>query len=380
MRQRSSVILWLSVLAGLWLLAPNSLAGSDDCVVCGHPPRETIYTVQDKVTWQRVNICEACNKIFELCFLCGLPVLTNSPSATLLNDGRVLCPRDSKGAVLKAEEGERICRETRDRLDRLLSRFMTFPSTNVTVSVMDRVHIEELFHLAGNDYQCPNVWGLTRTITNQDQLSFKISIMTGLPQNWFRATVAHEYGHAWLASHLTPERRKTLGDDAREGFCELMGVLLMDALGDSEHKAYLFRNAYTRGQIDLFAATEKQYGLNDILDWMQYGKDGLLKAENSGLIHNVDLPRRAAPQATVIPSVAPAPAPISDTLALKAIFWDQKHPLALINGQTFGVNDAANVRVGTSNVSVRCLSISRNSVRIRLSATGEERELALPVK
>jgi hypothetical protein len=41
------------------------------------------------------------------------------------------------------------------------------------------------------------------------------------------------------------------------------------------------------------------------------------------------------------------------------------------------VNEEGKVRVGRTNVAIRCLAIRQDSVRIRIVGSGEERELRL---
>jgi hypothetical protein len=297
-----------------------------------------------------------------------------------LPDQRVLCARDARTAVLREEEGLRICREVRDGLDRLFSRFTTFPETNVTVGLVDRIHLLHLFKLAGNDYHCPNVWGITQAKTNHRGVEYHISLMTGLPFSWFQATCAHEYSHAWVGEHLSRARKASLSRDAEEGFCELVAFLFMESLGNEAQKAMILRNAYTRGQIDLFVAAQRSYGFNEILDWMQSGADDQLATTDPGRVRKLEPRYSTGPPAMDLSVNRAAPRRAPDSLILKAIFWDQKRPLALINDQTFGVNEEARVRVGTTNVLVRCLGISPDGVQVQVVGSDSEQTLRLKSK
>ena len=142
----------------------------------------------------------------------------------------------------------------------------------------------------------------------------------------------------------------------------------------------ILRNGYTRGQIDLFVAAETSYGFNDLLDWMKYGTDARLSVSDPARVHKVTPPQRKSQPASsfVLVGGEPPVAPLS--LVLKAVFWDQKRPLALVNDHTFGVQEEGKVRLGTTNVTVRCLAITQNTVRIRIVGTGEERELVLKAR
>lgn len=371
--------IWLLLSLHVLLCDPTHVipAEADVCAVCGKPFSDSYYSIEDKVTLEKKHVCKTCEQIFHNCFVCGLPADTNVTGFIELPDRRALCARDARTAVLHEEEGVRICREVRDELNRLFSRFTAFPETNVTVRMVDRVHLVELFKLAGNDYQCPNVWGFTGTKTNHNRRVYTISLMSGLPLNWFQATCAHEYGHAWVGEHLAPARKEAISRDAEEGFCELLAFLLMESVNDEAQQAMILHNAYTRGQIDLFVAAQQSYGFNEILDWMQFGTDDRLSAEEPGRVRRI-AQKRSNPTMTLTlaaPHVAGTPAP--DSLELKAIFWDPKRPAAVINGRTLRPNQEASVRIGSTNILVRCLDISPDSVKLRLISSGQEQTLQL---
>lgn len=352
------------------------------CASCGLHLGYYVYIVEDMVTHEKVNVCAACELNFPDCYICGLPACTNIVGCAQLSDGRVLCARDAKTAVLGDEEGIRLCGEVRNSLDRLFSRFMTFPDNNVKLAIADRVHLRDLYKLAGNDYHCPNTLGYTQFRTNRNKITYAISIMSGLPRPEFQATCAHEYTHAWINEHISPQRRDTLGGDAEEGFCELVGYLLMDSQHEEAQKTKMLRNAYTRGQIDLFIDAERRLGFNDVVDWIQYGEDEELSASDPNRIRRLAAaPRPSTPAAAPLPVYRAAPVTAPSTLVLKAIFWDPVHPTAVVNDHTFGPNEQGKVKVGTTNVNVRCLSIRKDAVRIQLVDSAEEKELRLqPVK
>ena len=317
-------------------------------------------------------VCPDCVKVTSRCFICGLPVKTNFVS---LADGRLLCSRDAETAVVDDGRVREVCRQTRDELDRLLSRFVSFPEKNVKIVAVDRLELEQLFKQAGRDHDCPNIMGRLETRTNRFGMEHTLSVLNGLPLAELKATCAHEFGHAWVHETLTPKRREALGHDAHEAFCELLAYKLMDAQNEETEKKLIQRNNYTRGQIRLFIAAQEKYGFNDVLDWVQYGTDSDLSEEEPGRVRRVEFPRQTRTAAVAGAAVAPEPAPAN--LALKGIFWSPTRPQALINGRTFEVNEEGKVRLGTSNITIRCLSIEEHVVRIRLAESGEERQLQL---
>jgi hypothetical protein len=373
------VSFWLSLSLHLLALGSTQLlaAEADVCAVCGGPFGDVYYSIEDKVTLEKKHVCKTCDQTFPDCFICGVPANTNLAGFIELPDKRALCARDAKIAVLREEDGLRICRDALDQVDRLFSRFTDFPETNVTVRIVDRVHLLKLFKLAGNDYQCPNVWGITDTKTNRNHNAYTISLMSGLPLSWFQATCAHEYGHTWVGEHLSKARKDTISKDAEEGFCELLGFLFMESANDPSATSMILRNAYTRGQIDLFVAAQRSYGFNEILDWMQFGSDDRLSADEPGRIRRIvqSGSKPTLKVALAAPRASGRSAP--DSLVLKAIFWDPKQPTALINDRSFSLNEEAAVRVGKSNVLVRCLAISPDSVQLRVAGSDHEQTLRL---
>jgi len=356
------------------LFSGRLLADSDHCAVCGLLFGTRVYTIEDQVTGHKVQICSDCATLSTVCFICGLPAKTGY---TQLPDSRILCARDARTAVLDEAEARRIYRATKDSLDRLFSRFMNFPDTNVTVAIVDRVHLQELFKFAGHDYVCPNVWGYLETTTNKARAQHKLSVLSGLPLASFQATIAHEYTHAWINENVSAKRRQNLNQDANEGFCELVAYRLMDSQNEEGQKRLIKLNAYTRGQIHLFIEAEQTYGMNDIVDWMKYGTDDRLVAGDLRRVRDVELPRLGARAATNLAAYGLKSTSIPDTLVLRGISWVQPRPVAMINNRTLGVNEQGRVRIGKTNITFRCLAIRQDAVRIQIIGSGEERELRL---
>ncbi len=359
----------------LFLLSAAHARAEDICAVCGKEiTGDTVYIFTDKVTNEKKDLCLDCSRLPDVCFVCGMPVKENFAR---LPDGRVLCARDAKNVVLDPQEAKKICSEVQDEMDRLFSRFTSFP-TNVEVHVVDRVNLQALFKVPGNDYECPDILGYFRARTNQHVVHFQISVMSALSRAETKSTYAHELSHAWVAQNVSRERRKKLDQDAQEGFCELISYLLMDADNEEGEKRSILQSSYTRGQIDSFVAAERAHGLNDVLDWMKWGTDSYLDPNDPDQVRVVSMPKEnstPAPTALVFRQATVAPAP--DVLILKGILGGNGHALALINDQSLAVGEAAKVRVGTSNVLVRCIGIEKDSVRIQVGNSGEPQVLSL---
>ena len=98
---------------------------------------------------------------------------------------------------------------------------------------------------------------------------------------------------------------------------------------------------------------------------------------NEDNCRDVDIPRAARVAPIGVSSYEENPSPAPDKLVLKGISWTASRPLAIINNQSFAPGEAGKVRVGTTNVNIRCLAVQANSARIQILPSGEELELSL---
>lgn len=358
----------------LLCLAGRISANPDNCAVCGMPIENLYFFWEDKVAGGKKAICEKCAVLTTTCYLCSLPV---KKDFTELPDGRILCARDVKSAVLDDHAAEQICREVKDALDRLFSRFVTFPGTNVTIALADRVNLQELFKFAGNDAVCPNVWGYYQSKTNDHHLAHDIHLLSGLPKASLKATCAHEYTHAWMHESVSPQRQKSLSGDATEGFCELISYLLMEAQNEENQIGVIKSNGYTRGQIHLFLQAERRFGFNEVVEWVQFGEDDRLMKDDLMRVRRVALPRRTNAAITSFSLQSAESPPSPDTLVLKGIKWSKTRSMAIINDRTFEAQETSLVHVGKTNVAIRCLAIQEDSVVIQVVGSGERQTLKL---
>ena len=350
-------------------------ARADICAICGQEIHGTVYMVTDKTTGQKVEVCSNCAQL-PRCFICGLPV---KDDGVQLPDGRWLCARDSKTAVLDPDQIQETFEDVHDALDRMYARYTAFP-TNVYISVIDRVDVDSMFQMVGNSFESPNVLGVTQAGVVDGKKRYKIGLLGGQPMAQLREVCAHELSHAWVGENVSAERHAQIDRDAEEGFCEMMGYLLMDAEDQEGEKKRVLANSYTRGQVNLFVEAEQQYGIDEVMDWMQYGVGGRLEEGHLDEIRDVKMPgsngsaNYAAPSARTYASVPP---PVLTTIQLQGIMWGGV-PSAIINGKSFFPGDISRIHVGQADVLIRCVDVEKNSVRIKNLKTGEEQRLSLP--
>lgn len=368
-----------SLLVAILFAVAAFAARADNCAICGQEITTRFYFFTDKVTGQKVMVCPTCAAL-PACFICGLP----AKDGVQLSDGRWLCTRDSQTAIMNIDDVQRIFGTVHDDLDQQFSRFTSFP-TNVDVSAIDRIDVDSMFRLVGNSFESPDVLGVTQGQDVNGAKRYKISLLTGQPEAQLEEVCAHELSHAWVGENVSPERHARIERDAEEGFCEMMGYLYMDSKGEEGEKKRVLANSYTRGQVKLFVEAEQEYGFDEILDWMQYGVTGRLEEGHLDEIRDIKMPAGNANSVPVngnasfaVESTHPSEPPSAPaTLQLQGIMWGTA-PSAIINGKSFFMWDESKVRVGQTNVTIRCLSITKNSVQIQNLDSGEQQELALP--
>src|SRR5688572_25654108 len=86
-----------------WIASLLVVRAADEykiCVICQGPMTKTVFLKTSPYLKGKQPICEVCMTIEQECFTCSLPVKIRPLD---LKDGRHLCERDSKQAVLSGE-------------------------------------------------------------------------------------------------------------------------------------------------------------------------------------------------------------------------------------------------------------------------------------
>ena len=150
----------------------------------------------------------------------------------------------------------------------------------------------------------------------------------------------------------------------------------MDSQREEGQKKFILQNHYTRGQIDLFIEAEKRYGFDQVMDWMKYGEAGQLEAGHVDQLRDVKMPL-AKPMANSPPIYHGTNRPVRfpSMIKLDGVMWSNR-PVAIINGRSFLANDQNPVKMGVTNVNIRCLEIQKTSVRIRMLIPERNRNFA----
>jgi hypothetical protein len=367
------IIGWLALL----VLAVAARAEDWKCAVCGKPIVDECRLVVDEVTGLTNRVCLDCAKL-DRCSVCGMPVKTGFMR---LPDGRILCAREAAAAVCGEEEAKDICHNAHDDIDRLFSRYMDFPGNDVEVSVVDKFHLQNLFFAPGFQKACVTVNGATASNPlGNGKFLHTIDLLSCMSKPHLLAVSAHEYTHAWMAENVKPNRVAGMDRDTVEAFCELVAYKYMASRNETAEMDAIKRNTYTKGKIAVLLAADSQYGFNDVLEWVKSGEDDRLDLARLDRIRAVQ-GEPYAPQfspATLWKfNPTPAPAAVPDTLQLKGISGPPQHRFAIINDGTFEPMEKALVRVGQTNVSLRCLEIREDSVIIQVNGASHTQQLFL---
>lgn len=358
------------LLAGLVLWCGMKLACAQPalkCAVCGEPITGQYHLFDSPALPEKKAVCQNCLQIETTCFICSLPVKSHYQT---LEDGRFLCERDSKAAVLTQVEAERIWEETRRDVGKYFVGFGDLPR-NFAVGLVDQTQMAQVYKSQISWHDKSTTLGLTRTRRRQGQIEHSISLLSGLHPARMAAVCAHEYAHAWM--HENVPRDRNLEGNTVEGFCELVAYKLMLDRNESVEKKVILANTYTRGQIHSLIQAEEGFRFHRVLDWLKTGVDD--RFDKANLARVLALKGESTPEPLWYPRALPTPVP--DTLTLKGISGKSNRRFALINDCTLEKNEEGKVRVGKTSVLVRCLEISEHSVVVQQRGSADRIELSL---
>src|SRR5260370_32107520 len=132
----------------------------------------------------------------------------------------------------------------------------------------------------------------------------------------------------------------------------------------------ILANTYSRGQVDALIKAEQDYQLYEVVKWLKRGVDDRIALTTTArLLVLEDEPALTLTWPTAVSTKVPA------QLTLRGISGSGQRRLALVNDRTLEKNEQAQVRVGNSNVTARCLEIRDASVILQLNGSAEKTEV-----
>ena len=359
---------WLrrSLVAGAALCALTSLAAN--CVVCQQPLGRTYFWFETPVLSERQAVCASCIKLETRCSACKLPV---KDRGLKLDDGRMLCPLHASQAILTLDGAREVMEEAKRSMFRLLRGYGTLPNRNIEVNLVNQRDLQQLATNTSPAQEHIVTVGLTRSFRRAKEWGHTIYLLGGQIRPAMLAAAAHEYTHAWMDENVPAQRH--LDRDTIEGFCELAAYKVMSSLEDESAKKVILANIYTHGQIQAFVKADDTVRFYRVVNWILSGVGERIEA--SDLLRGLTVKTEPVP----LPSWPPVvPTPVPDTLQLKGVSGQPGRRWALINDQTLRAGETLRVRVGTSNVMVRCLTVSRDTAEIEVQGRRQELRLRGP--
>ena len=343
------------------------------CATCGIRLTSQAYLLTRRGFEQKVAVCPACAKLDTICYLCGLPV---KDKGLHLSDGRILCEDDVKSVVLTQDEAERIFDDVKRELQSTLSRFGVLPHYNIRLVLETKARLDKSGANLISAHDDTLLMGLTRTTARADgSFEHVVWLLYGLTRDRMAAVAAHEYGHAWLHENI----HRKLNHDTVEGFCDWLAHKFIEPRNASEARI-LEESNYSQGQAQAFLAAEKEHGFYHVMNWVRNGADAQIDPGNLPRLFVLrdDKSSPAGEPATPAAPVAPRSNPTN--LVLKGVSGSATRRFALINDGTFALNEQGRVRLGNSNVVLRCLEIGSDAVLVQVSGENEPRRLFLGLK
>ena len=355
------------------LLLLTTLAGfgaepAKRCAVCQQPLGAKYYFIASPAKPEKRAVCTECSQLKDLCFVCQLPVKINFQT---LDDGRLLCAEDKQAAIFNPVEARRVFEETKRDLATL------FPGRlphDITIQLVDATELDRRGKEAKIELIGDSTLGLTHThitsTSKQTNFEHTIYLLNGLGRARLASVCAHEFAHTWINENVPSTRQ--LDPDTVEGFCELVAYKTTVQRQDTVLQNLILSNGYTKGEIQRFVTADAQHPFTRVLDWMKTGADGVLPPKGDGTalaLQNEPEPEFAWPKQVKTP--------VPDLLVLKGIAGTVRQRFALINDTTLVKNEEAKVRVGQTNVLVRCLDILEKSVVIQVKGGPQRLELFL---
>ena len=365
-RFRLALLLWVFAAAPAFGASPE-----DPCPICAKPYGPKAYALTRRGEEASVIVCGECAKLSTFCYICSVPV---KDKMMRLADGRLLCEKDTKQAVLDPFEAKNIFDEVKRDAQSILSRSGSLPSSiNLVLEAKERLDKSAPNLISAHDDRL--LMGMTRTVQRgESEFEHTIHLLHGLTRNRMKIVAAHEYGHAWLLENV----RRELNGNTMEGFCDWLAYKISKEKNLPNEAKTLLASDYSRGQLKAFIAAEEQKSFYHVIQWLKHGVDP--EIDPNHLERILELRGQSQPSEPASPPLAfaaPAPQPAPTNLVLKGLSGSKTRRFALINNSTLAVNEQSSVRLGESNVTVRCVAIGDNAVTIQVAGESVTRTLTL---
>jgi hypothetical protein len=363
---------WILLCLVFLLPSKPEARANETCHICGSRLGLNVYLFTPRGKDQKVQACADCATLTTSCFICGLPV---AKGYMRLADGRILCADDTKTAVLEQDLAEKIFDDVKREIQSMLAQLGSLPHHNIALHLEAKARLDKTGGNLISAHDDRLLMGLTRTRSDENgKLQHDVHLLYGLTRERLMVVAAHEYAHTWLHENI----RRKLNDATVEGFCDWIAYRIVSGK-HAEETRVLMASDYSQGQLQAFVAAEKEHGFYHVMQWVKYGIDPELDIEalDRTLVLREKRPANVAAAEPVFLSPPPPPRVAPTNLVLKGLSGSRARRFALINDCTLQVNEEAKVRLGDSNVVVRCLQIFDDAVVVKVAHENENRTLRL---
>ena len=307
---------------------------------------------------KRGPICRDCYQLPNHCSLCGLPV-REGDGHVKTGDGRFICRFDKATAVLDTEAARDIFAEVRADLSTSFGSVLALKNPEVTVNLFDVDYWSEKGREDGL-----HKYGFSSTRKNRDgSCTHEVVMLSGQFKDDLAATAAHEYAHLWINENLAPGR--VIEGDTIEAICELTAYELMTLRQRPEQFRRIAANPYTHGAINTLLEVDHEHGFRYVLDWVREG--------TAPSFTTVPKPAALARPANVFTLISTnaTPPPLPAALKLGGLVLNGSRRQAIINGQTFNLDETRTLPLRSGPVVVHCREIKSDSVIVEVAGASE---------
>lgn len=359
------LLLWLFV-----VIRSPAISADDPCPACGKKFGEKAYALIRKGQEEPVHVCGDCVKLDTFCYICGIPV---KDKLMRLADGRLLCEKDTKQAVLDPFEARNIFDEVKRDAQTILSRSGALPNHNISLVLEAKERLDKSGSNLISAHEDRLLMGLTRsTQRGANEFEHTIYLLHGLTRDRMKVVAAHEYGHVWLHENV----RRKLNQDTVEGFCDWIAYKVIKEKDLPNETRILLASDYSHGQLQAFVMAEDGKSFYRVIQWVKDGIDPEIDFRRLERILQLR-EQTTEPAAFSFAFAPPPPRSAPTNLVLKGLSGSKTRRFALINNSTFALNEQGKVQLGDSNVVVQCVAIGDNAVTIQVAGESATRTLAL---
>ena len=356
------------------LLIAALFAGSSISLLAqsGQPVRHCIACDKGPLTgqiWKSEHgyICRECYKIERRCWICALPA---TKKYVKMADGRFICRREAKNAVVKEHDVQQMFQRTRNAVKRMTRGYMNLRSPKINVEIFS----QPVWDPDGTK-SALHRQGLATTRMVGKTFHHNVMLISGLVNTNLIGVSAHEFTHLWINENRGKHKieRHTM-----EAICEMVAYKLAQTYRHHNYMKEIRENPYTQGRAATLLPLVERYGLKALLRWVIEGEGETPSPKDLARLRSV----RSASTAAAPTGKGPSGSPLYSNspkvmrkkpkeLELKGVIGSSGNYTAMISGAMFRVGETRTVKLEGRAVKVKCVKIEKRSVTLEV---GDEKE------